>query len=206
MSLGTTTMLPTAVLAGLESAVNLVLAMDPETVDKLIPLEGRVLAVRLLGTGITLYLIPRRGGLHISDRFDGIVDTTLEGAPFSLLRMKQVEGTSGLFGEGISIEGDVALGQKFRDILAGLDIDWEEHLSRISGDVVAHQAGNLFRDLLAYGDRLASNLREDTGDYLREELRTVVSREEVDAFTAEVDTLRDDAERLAARIDRLFTR
>jgi ubiquinone biosynthesis protein UbiJ len=45
----------------------------------------------------------------------------------------------------------------------------------------------------------AENLRE----YLQEEAAVVPSRQELDDFLAAVDTVRDDVERLAARVERL---
>jgi ubiquinone biosynthesis protein UbiJ len=46
---------------------------------------------------------------------------------------------------------------------------------------------------------MGSNVRE----YLQEESRDVPTRYEVERFTQRVGTLRDDVERIAARINRL---
>ena len=46
---------------------------------------------------------------------------------------------------------------------------------------------------------MGANIRE----YLQEESRDAPSRYEVDRFTANVNALRDDVDRLEARIDRL---
>ena len=46
---------------------------------------------------------------------------------------------------------------------------------------------------------MTDNIRE----YLQEESRDLPSRYEVDRFTADVDALRDDVDRLAARVGRL---
>lgn len=44
------------------------------------------------------------------------------------------------------VEGDLVLVNQVQDILSELDIDWEEPLSRISGDVVAHEVGRFAND------------------------------------------------------------
>lgn len=44
------------------------------------------------------------------------------------------------------VEGDLALVNQLQDILSELDIDWEEPLSAISGDVVAHEVGRFAND------------------------------------------------------------
>ena len=46
---------------------------------------------------------------------------------------------------------------------------------------------------------MGGNIRE----YLQEESREVPTRHEVDRFSQEVSTLRDDVERMAARVQRL---
>ena len=47
------------------------------------------------------------------------------------------------------------------------------------------------------------DLAETAAEYVTEESRDVVARAELDAFHDDVDTLRDDAARLAARVARL---
>ena len=41
--------------------------------------------------------------------------------------------------------GDVELGQQVKTLFDEIDIDWEGHLARFTGDVVAFQVGSLFR-------------------------------------------------------------
>lgn len=198
-----TTMLPQAALAALEAAVNAALALDPETVTRLTALSGKVVAVELEGTGINLFLLPGREGFRLMGRYDGEADTTLSGSPLALLRLRAGAPGEGLFSGDVKIHGDVELGQRMQRILGGLDIDWEEHLSHLTGDVVAHQLGNLARGAMRWGRRAAENLQRDMVDYVQEERRDLPSKGELDEFLAAVDTLRSDLDRLTARIDRL---
>ena len=84
---GQVSMLGVAALAGLEQALNAALALDPKTLERLGRLQGRVIAVELSGTGIRLLLQPERNALRLMGHYDGVVDTTLRGSPFALLRM-----------------------------------------------------------------------------------------------------------------------
>ena len=52
----------------------------------------------------------------------------------------------------------------------------------------------------------AGALASNAAEYVTEESRDVVAREELNAFHDDVDALRDDAERLAARVNRLRSR
>ena len=108
-----------------------------------------------------------------------------------------------LFSGDVTITGDVETGQAFKAILDDMDIDWEEQLARLTGDVIAHQAGNMARRTRRVLRHGKAALEQDLGEYLREELRVLPARIEVENFSADVDRIRADTDRLAARIRRL---
>lgn len=197
-------MIGVAALAGLEQALNAALALDPQTGKRLARLQGRLIAVELRGTGITLTLQPTsEGKLRLMGDHDGEVDTTLRGAPFALLRMSSGRTGEGMFSGEVEIDGDVELGQQIQRVFEKLDIDWEEHLSRLTGDIVAHQIGNSVRGLFTWGRRATEHLGMNTADYLQEESDTLPVDWEVEEFIQGVDTLRSDVDRIEARVKRL---
>lgn len=200
---GQVSMLGVAALAGLEQALNAALALDPKTLERLARLQGRIIAIELKGTGIRLVLEPGTGSVRLMGNFDGEVDTTLRGAPFALLRMGIGRTGEGMFSGDVEIDGDVELGQQIQRVFEKLDIDWEEHLSRISGDIIAHQLGNTVRGLFRWGARAADHLGQDTADYLQEETETLPVPWEVEQFVENVDTLRSGVDRIEARVKRL---
>ena len=59
------------------------------------------------------------------------------------------------------------------------------------------------RSLVAWSRRNARILQDDLGEYLTEERRLLPTRFEFDEWREEVETLRDDIERLEARINQL---
>jgi ubiquinone biosynthesis protein UbiJ len=203
MSQHNASMLNVAALATLEQALNAALALDPKTGERLSRLEGRVIAIELTGIGLRLFMQPRNGAMRLMGHFDGEVDTTLRGAPFAMLRMGSGRTGEGLFKGGVEIDGDVELGTQIQRIFEKLDIDWEEHLSRLTGDIVAHQLGNVARGLFAWGERSADHLGEDIADYLQEERDVLPVDWEVEEFIEGVDTLRSDVDRIEARVKRL---
>jgi ubiquinone biosynthesis protein UbiJ len=111
-----------------------------------------------------------------------------------------------LFSGEVQVTGDTHLAQKFGDIVGGLDVDWEEQLSLLVGDGLAHEAGSRVRAAGRWGRRTGNTLAENVKEYLQEEIRLLPGRYEVQGFLTDVDRLRDDVERLAARIERLSKR
>jgi len=198
--------LPPMLLAGLEVAINRYLAMDSASLARLGELSGKVIAVELRGLNLTLSMAPHSGGIQLLQDFAGTPDTVISGTPLALVRVGIGGDRAALFAGEAEIRGDVPLGQRFEAVLREIDIDWEEQLSQLVGDVAAHQVGNLVRDTLAWGAKSADTLRRDLGEYLQEESGQLPRPAEVQAFMAGVDTLRDDTARLEARIRRLQDR
>lgn len=196
--------LPAAALAALESAINQLLALDPEGADRLAPLAGRLIAFEFKGFGTRLYFIPGEGSLQLFAAYDAAPDCLLRGTPLALAAMglrRHKEDV--LFAGQVEIEGDTALAHRFGAALASLEIDWEEQLARLTSDPLAHALGQRARAAGRWGERAADTLGQDLKEYLQEEGRLLPSRYEHDTFLAAVDRLRDDGERLAARVARL---
>lgn len=198
--------LPDVVLAGLEVALNRYLWMDVASLARLGEMSGKLIAVELRGLDITLTMAPHGGGIQLLKDYEGTPDTVIIGTPLALTRLGAGGDRTALFAGEVEVRGDLAVGQRFEAVLREIEIDWEEQLSQVVGDVAAHQVANLVHDTLAWGAKSADTLRRDLSEYLQEEIRQVPHPAEVEAFLSAVDTLRDDAARLEARIKRLRDR
>jgi ubiquinone biosynthesis protein UbiJ len=194
--------------AGLEAALNGYLGLDPVTRARLAALHGRTVGVEVLGLGLTLFFIADEAGvLQVYGRHEGEPDCWLRGTPLDLLRAgDRSRGADQLFSQRVRIEGDSGLAQRFGAILGDIDIDWEEHLSRIVGDVAAHEVGSAARAARDFGERAGRTAEQNLREYLQEEARLLPTRYEVTELLDAVDALRDDVERLAARVERLRSR
>lgn len=189
-------------LEGLEQAINRLLDMDPAARTALARLHGRTVRVDLSGTGVQLNFVPGHDGhLQLLGSIEREPDATLVGSPFDLLRASdKSQGTAQLFGGQVRIEGDIRIGQHFSQALADLDIDWEEQLAQLAGDIPAHEAGRAVRMLLNEARRIRTSTGDSLSEYLTEEARLLPHRFEVEDLLADIDTLRDDVDRLEARI------
>ncbi len=195
---------PAWLTATIETALERYLSLDPEVAARLAHLHGKVMEVEVRGPDLHFYLLPTGHGIQVQGHYEGTPDACLRGAPLSLARLAlSAQGRRTLFSGAVQLEGDAELGQALQNILNAVDIDWEELLARLTGDVVAHQAGNAVRGAQQWAARTRESLTLDIADYLHEETRQVPARGEVERFAAEVDTLRSDIERLAARVKRL---
>jgi ubiquinone biosynthesis protein UbiJ len=198
---------PAVGLAALERLVNQLLALDPEGAAALGKVQGRVLRIELDGVGMAVTVVPEANALRLFGHYDATPDCTIRATPAALLHMALAENREDqVFSGAVSIDGDNTLAQAIGVIMRRLDIDWEEQLSTLVGDVLAHGIGDQARATGRWAERSGRVLTSDLHEYLIEEGRFVPSESEVREFLDGVDALRDDVARIEARIERLTGR
>ena len=173
-------------------------------------LDGKTIAIEFseFGSGTNsapLFLRPRRGGIDILNAWQGGADVTLRGSIPALLFSRFKKEGSGM-PKGVNVAGDAETGQKFQRLIDTLDIDWEEKLSQFIGDSAAHQVGSLLRGFRDFTRQSAERFGDNLREYLQEETEDLPRRREVNAFLDDVDVLREDVDRLEARLQRAFRR
>jgi ubiquinone biosynthesis protein UbiJ len=186
-----------------EGGVNRALRTDPDMAARLAQLAGRVCRIELTDLGVTFDVAPDATGLRLSPAGSQPPDVTLRGSLLAIARLATGNGRLPASSRA-EIAGDAELANSFARALREFDPDWEEELSRYVGDVPAHLIGKTFRAARAWAGDARTRLDADVAEYLREEVRLLPDRAAVAAFIAEVDRLRADADRLAARVENLL--
>jgi ubiquinone biosynthesis protein UbiJ len=200
-------------IAGLQAIVNQVLALDPELAESLAELEGTVLEAHVQGVEKRIQLHPSATGVGVV-LVDGdgqqsavVADVTISGPPFTLLRLLgSLESVDGVLPPDVSVSGELQLVQRLTRLVKRANIDWEEPLSKLFGDSVAHEIGRGVHGFVSWARAASETFSSDVGEYLREERRLAPTRLEVDDFATHVDQVRDDVERLEVRVTRLNRR
>lgn len=196
-------------LAGraLEQALNRLVELDPDTAEALRGLGGRRIGLALEAPPIALELAVADGRLVVGpprnepgDEPDLGVRATISGV-LSQLPFLRPPGAPPV--GKVRINGDAELARQLQKLAQRFDPDWDEPFARALGPVFGPQAARLLRDALAGGAKFAKGFSRDAVDYLTEERRDLVGKAELAAFHDDVDELRDQVERLAARLARL---
>lgn len=189
-----------------ETALNAYLRLDPDTARRLESIAGRLVALEIIGPDMVLLVRVLKDRVQVSGHRAFEPDAIIRGSPIALARLGLSSDAPGVVsGQGVEIRGDAEVGRVFREVLAGVEIDWEEMLAKRIGDIPAHQIGNTVRAVTAGVSEAAGKLRMDLTEYLQEEARITPARVEVEQLMEEVDTLRTDVDRLEARVDRLVS-
>lgn len=187
-------------LTPLESVLNRNIAASSAARALCQRLNGKVMALHLEGLPLSIYFTSQGEQMSLETQYAGTPSATLSGTPLSLLRMAGPAPEAALRTGNVHIQGDAEVAQTFSELLKHARPDLEEELSRVIGDVAAHHVGNVARSALGFARRAADTFTQNVSEYLQEEGRDVPSRTEAQEFLVGVDTLRDDVDRLEARL------
>ena len=167
-------------------------------------LSGRSLALEVRGLG-RLRLESNGAQLAVTGD-DARADAELAVGPLGLFALAGEGAQAAVQRGAAAMSGDGETAAKFRELLTLLRPDPEEELAQLVGDVPAHQLGRLGRLAAAWSARAADTAWRSSADYLAHERADLVSRPEGEQFLRGVDRLREDVDRLGARIELLERR
>jgi len=166
-------------------------------------LTGTVVAVRIRDSALAAYFVLADGALDVIASTSQEPDVVITGSLLTLSRMAGQSGEAAIRDGSLDLTGDAELAGQFQQLLSYARPDVEEELSGIVGDVAAHRLGDLARGLGQWGREARATMGTNIKEYLQEESRDVPSRYEADRFATNVSALRDDVDRIEARLNRL---
>ena len=196
------TIISNAIVSGL----NRYISADPERANDLAQINGKTIKIHL--NEIDQNIILEINDLSVSEvqepveNADVEINISLKVLPDFVLGVDKDEM---LKNGDLEIKGDAHIASVFQHTMKSIEIDWEEVLSDYTGDAIAHQLGVGLRELHSLRKRMKENFRLDVRDYLQDNIQVAATKEEVDEFIRDVDTIRAQVERLEARINRLHS-
>jgi len=191
-------------ISTLELALNQYLSLDEDVSLFLTPVANKVIAINIQPFNETIYLCPTTDKIQVLENYLPAVDATISGT-LSALGLMGLSSTPmrSIFSGEVKIEGDTQIAHKFQQIFDKLDIDLEEKLSQVTGDIVAHKVGNFFRSGQQWSTESVETFKLNTKEFLQEETRDLPAGPEADIFYHQIDEIRSDFDRLSARIEQL---
>jgi ubiquinone biosynthesis protein UbiJ len=189
-------------LTSIENVLNRGLPRSPRARQLCSELAGSRLGVEV--RGMTRIVVHSSGEvLHCTRAGAGAPDADVSGSALSLLALAGRSPEALLHKGAVEIRGDADIARKYRELAHLLTPDLEEELSLAIGDVPAHQLGRLARSVFGWSRQAAATAVRNVAEYLAHERADLVPRAEADQFISGVDRLREDVDRLEARINLL---
>jgi ubiquinone biosynthesis accessory factor UbiJ len=184
--------------ATIENVLNRGLPHSPRARQLCAELTGRSVAIEI--REITRLLVESTGSTLRITRGTAGADVEIVGGPFGLLALGGDKPDMVLQRGDVEIRGDTELAGKFRELALLLRPDLEDSLSELIGDVPAHQIGRFGHMALGWTRKAAATAVENLAEYLGHERHDLVPRNEGEQFLRGVDALREDVDRLEARV------
>lgn len=185
-------------------ALNRVAALDPDLPAELARLEGRRFRATWAGPEWTLEARVEAGRIRIDKPSDDPEpDFSVRASLAGLAGLLRPEAKGVLPVGKVQVSGDADLlrtiEQLARKYQPDLEVKLGERLGPVFGPQIARVLKGLLEGLAAQGRQAVAT----SSDYVLHEGELVATRERLEDFSADVDRLRDDVDRFAARLDRL---
>jgi ubiquinone biosynthesis protein UbiJ len=153
---------------------------------------------------LEFFILPSENALMLMGFYEGHATTQVRGHPSDFVELLTAnDAGSALINGNITLKGDSASLLELQAILHNLELDWEAELAKIIGDIFAHQLGKAVRNGLQWGKQTHNSLMRQLEEYIHEEGRLLPPRAEIEDFFSDVSKLKDDTDRLGAKIAKL---
>lgn len=215
-------MLAILALGAFEHLFNEWIDLDAATRQGFRQLEGKLLRVVIDTPHLSVDVLFDRDRIRLSPTPVGMDDrpahSLFEQRPFDLkhlpvtadtvLHVPHVVGLAGLFGAtpgttgNLPVQGDFSVLQQIQRVIAQAEPDVSARLSPWLGDTVAHQIAQLLNQGKQQVSQTSQRLFEHAEGQLRQENPVLAPRWQAERFVDGVRDLRDDVERLQARLAR----
>jgi ubiquinone biosynthesis protein UbiJ len=163
-------------------------------------LEGKALQLDPGNEELAVYFAVADGHLSLHPGSAEHPDAVLAGTPLNLARLSLSDPAAVIRSGDVRVSGDTDVAEQFQYLLQLVRPDMEEELSKVTGDVIAHEVGRFARGLAGWASTVATSLGRSTGEYLSEETDALATATEIEEFCTQVDDLSAAVERLEARL------
>ncbi len=187
-----------------EATGNHLLALDPQFLERLTPYYGKTFRIEIIEPSYSIDLRSCPDGFILEPAGESEPAVCLRGSLWAFVQLAREGEHSEVFDQGrITMRGDAELGQSFRGVLAGVDIDWETLTAKFVGDMAARNVHSMFDEFRSWFAESTQQFKQDTGELIQYELKMAPTKAEVDHMTKSVESLRADVARLEVRLAKL---
>ncbi|MBT3527611.1 MAG: hypothetical protein HN476_00575 [Porticoccaceae bacterium] len=192
-------------LEGAETLINAALTKDPASKQALTKLEGQVLLVESTLPPLTIAIEPAATGIQLHDNWDGNVAVTINGTLIAMAAIAvNAKESISFSGTGVNVSGNLDTLHQLNKIMGDVDIDWEGALAEIIGDIPAHLIAKGIRNSAVIRKDIVTRASSGLVEVAQEEFNLTPSKNEFEAMIPDIRQLSADADRLAARVRRLY--
>ncbi|WP_196138811.1 SCP2 domain-containing protein [Aliikangiella sp. G2MR2-5] len=187
-----------------EQIGNRILALDCEAASQLEQFAGKTIHLEISDLGLQYYLRFPNGTMVITESSTQPVSASISGKASAFLGAATADHSGdSIFTGDLHFSGEIKTAQRFQKLLEGLDPDWQKPIADKLGDEISALVSRGVSQLHNLVQNAIVQTKQDIPEYLQEEIKVTPGKYEIGAFFEEVDNIRSQVDRLAARITRL---
>jgi ubiquinone biosynthesis protein UbiJ len=185
-----------------EVLINRALQMDLDSALLLKPLHGKSLLVEITDWKLEILFLPVSNKIHLRINTDTTADATLRATLQQFIAFAKHAQAPGAFQQHkLQVSGDLGTLQAYQTLFQQLNLDWEVWLASMVGSTAAAGIGKSIKHLLNWQRQVCQSTAQDITEYLQEEKRILVGREELEDFYQDLAQFRQDLERFNANLN-----
>lgn len=196
-------------LAPLEQAFNFLIKEDPHLANLLAPFENKTIEVKTRQPSLTVCVIMERDRIRLSGLDAATMGVEANAgieAPAGTLFAMLTSRTNALVNTDMQISGDIELVQDLLRALHKADIQWQDLVGSVFGDVMSRHLQQIAEAGGEWRAQANTRTKRNLDDYLKEEARVVPHSLDTARFAEQVHHLRLQLDRLGARTQALNAR
>jgi len=192
-------------LASAEALLNRSIDASAQAAELARRLQGTSLQIDIEGV-TRLRASAHQGRLALLAGDDSPADAAISGSVTALWQLFKGGANRQPGRVAAKVRGDAQIANLYRELFTLARPDPEEELSRWIGDVPARHLSRIAERALELARHARRTAGENIAEYLQEEGRDLVNKTELEEFLRGVDEVRETADRIEARLERLETR
>lgn len=194
-----------------EELLNRVLAKDSYLQSHIKTFLGKSLQISVHPPGVTVTVLFEQDRIRLLSSPAELVNieitASIRGNVSELLPLLiEKPDRKPLSNPAITVTGDVNFIQDIYASLHDLDIDWEDYLAPMLGNLITNELSRFGKDLQEWTQQVSSNMRRNVEEYLKEEERIFPKKEQLKDFSEELDRLKLKIDRVKAKFKVLYER
>ena len=187
-----------------EELLNRVLAKDPHLQSQLVKFAGKSLQINVHPPGIMVTALLEKDRIELlsteAELRDIQITASITGNVGQLLPLiLEKRDNRPLSNPALAITGDASFIQELHASLSSLDIDWEDYLAPLLGNLITNELSHISNDIRNWSKQASVNMRRNVNEYLTEEARIFPKKEQLDDFSEEMDYLKIRIDRINAK-------
>lgn len=187
-----------------EELLNRVLAKDPHLQSRLVNFAGKSLQINVHPPGIMVTALLEKSRIRLlsteAELLDIQITASISGNVSQLLPLiLEKRDNRPLSNPALAITGDASFIQELHASLSSLDIDWDDYLAPLLGNLITNELSHISNDIRNWSKQASVNMRRNVNEYLTEEERIFPKKEQLDDFSEELDYLKIRIDRVNAK-------